>query len=187
MLASTVCAGEQNVFSSKSNRAHGSFDSVGIQLQATVIQEQDQSPPKTRSPSRRVGVKVTWHLPTGCASSCRSARFIPGRILARFRRDFRGLDIPGSKGNSGDGWRATGRLSRGVLWLYAGKPSTAGDRTYTVRQLLDSGSEEGLRPTIQIAIAPRWTGSGHTGARRMTCHRPGSCPDYVRGCARMQH
>jgi hypothetical protein len=36
---------EVRIISSKGNRAHGPLDSVGIKLQATVIQEQDQSAP----------------------------------------------------------------------------------------------------------------------------------------------
>jgi hypothetical protein len=45
MFASAVGSGEQRVFSSESDRTHGTLDSVGIQLQAAVIEEQDQSAP----------------------------------------------------------------------------------------------------------------------------------------------
>jgi hypothetical protein len=45
VMGAAVCPSEQGVLSSRGNRAHRALNGVGVQFQASVIEEQDQSVP----------------------------------------------------------------------------------------------------------------------------------------------
>src|SRR5712671_4149593 len=59
MPPAAVGPGEQGVLTTESDRAHGSFDGVGVELQAAVIEEQDQPAPVVQCVSDRLGQRGT--------------------------------------------------------------------------------------------------------------------------------
>ena len=54
-LPAAIGAGEQRVLAPESDRAHGAFDGVGVQLQAAVIKIQDQPVPVVQGVADRLG------------------------------------------------------------------------------------------------------------------------------------
>ena len=59
MLPAAVGTGKQGILSTESDRAHGPFDGVGVELQAAVIEEQDQPAPVVQCVSDRLGQSGT--------------------------------------------------------------------------------------------------------------------------------
>ena len=155
-----VGAGEQCVLAPERHRPHGPLDGVGVQLQAPILEKQDQAVPVVQRIADRLGQVDRPEMRFSCsvsqvciASTRRSAALLSDRLAVRGRRAADvGLDLieSGDPPQSLLGQRRPGG-DMDVVELAAHMGPTEGELRRIVGLAVDQAAEPGIAIDLQQA------------------------------------